>query len=79
MDKLTKYRDILRKVLRAYAADEINKVHKPDEMQIRLLFDSENDHYQVLYAGWRQGQQIFSVIFHFERSSSSSTCTCTEG
>ena len=66
MDKVLKYQKILNNVLRAYAADDIHKAHKPDDMQIRLLFDNENNHYQVLYTGWRKGQQTFSVLFHFD-------------
>jgi XisI protein len=66
MDKLIKYRSILKDVLNAYASDEINKKHNPDDMQMRLIMDTENDHYQALYAGWRKDQQIFSVIFHFD-------------
>ena len=66
MDKLKKYRTILKEVLKAYAADEINQKHKPDDMQMRLIFDTENDHYQALYAGWRNEKQIFSVVFHFD-------------
>ena len=66
MDKIVKYRKILKIVLRDYAADELKQAHKPDDMQIRLIMDTENDHYQVLYAGWRLDKQIFSVIFHFD-------------
>ena len=66
MDKILKYQKILRHVLNAYAADNIPKPQKPDDMQIRLLFDDENKHYQVLYTGWRKGEQTFSVLFHFD-------------
>lgn len=61
-----KYRTILKEVLNAYAADEFNRKRQPDDMQTRLIMDTENDHYQVLYAGWRNDRQIFSVIFHFD-------------
>lgn len=64
--KLIKYRKVLRDVLNEYAAGEINQKHKPDDTQIKLIMDTENDHYQVLYAGWHQSKQIFSVIFHFD-------------
>ena len=66
MEKVLKYRNTLRDVLRTYAADDTNKAHKPDDMQIRLVFDTENDRYQVLYTGWREYNQTFSVIFHFD-------------
>jgi hypothetical protein len=66
MDKVLKYQKILKDVLQAYAIDDTSKTHKPDDMQIRLIFDTESNHYQVLYTGWRQYQQTFSVLFHFD-------------
>ncbi len=66
MDRLKEYRTILKEVLTAYAADELKQKHKPDDMQVRLIMDTENNHYQALYAGWRNDQQVFSVIFHFD-------------
>jgi hypothetical protein len=66
MDRLKKYRTILKEVLTAYTANELAQIHKPDDMQMRLIMDTENDHYQALYAGWRNDQQIFSVVFHFD-------------
>ena len=66
MDRVKKYRTVLKDVLKAYAAEEVNQKRSPDDMQIRLIMDTENDHYQVLYAGWRNDQQIFSVVFHFD-------------
>ena len=66
MDKVLKYKNILKDVLRTYAADDIHKTHKPDDMQIRLIFDDAGNHYQVLYTGWREYNQTFSIIFHFD-------------
>lgn len=66
MDKLTEYRTKLKEVLLEYAANDINQKRHPDEMQLRLIMDTEHDHYQVLYAGWRNDRQIFSVVFHFD-------------
>jgi hypothetical protein len=66
MDKTLKYRKILKEVLHEYGGDELKRGYKPDDMQIRLIVDTENDHFQVLYAGWQQGRQIFSVLFHFD-------------
>jgi XisI protein len=66
MDRKLKYRKILKEVLREYAGDEMKQVQKPDDMQIRLIMDTESDHYQVLYTGWQQDKQTFSVLFHFD-------------
>lgn len=64
--KISKYRKIIKEVLKEYAANELQKTYKPDDTQIRLIMDTENDHYQVLFAGWRNSKQVFSVIFHFD-------------
>jgi hypothetical protein len=64
--KTIKYRNILKEVLTEYAGDELKQVYKPDDMQIRLIMDTENNHFQVLYAGWQQSKQYFSVLFHFD-------------
>ena len=67
MDKTVKYRQILQEVLQAYATDAVaHKPPTPDEMQVRVLADTQHDHYQALYGGWRNGRQIFSVVFHFD-------------
>jgi hypothetical protein len=67
MDRTVEYRQILQEVLQAYATDGVERGPlKPDDMQVRVLLDPRNDHYQVLHAGWRNGRQIFSVVFHFD-------------
>lgn len=66
MDKIKFFRQIIKEVLHEYADAELNKAYKPDDLQVRLIIDTENDHYQVLYAGWQNNQQIFSPLFHFD-------------
>lgn len=67
MDKVLKYRQILQEVLIAYATNNgSRKPQSPDDVQVRVLVDTQNDHYQVLNAGWRNGKQLFSVVFHFD-------------
>jgi hypothetical protein len=67
MDKILKYRQILKEVLMEYAKNNgTRKPESPDDVQIKILLDEQNDHYQVLHTGWRNGRQIFSVVFHFD-------------
>ena len=63
MDKVTRYREILKKVLQEFVAarNEGN-----GDITTQLIMDSERDHYQILRQGWRNGQQFFNVIFHFD-------------
>lgn len=64
--KRIRYSKILQEVLSEYAGNELKKNQNPDDIQIRLIMDTQNDHYQVLYAGWQQGKQVFVVLFHFD-------------
>lgn len=67
MDRTIKYRQILQKVLEAYAADGGSiKPTSPDDIQTRVLVDTQNDHYQALHMGWGKDRQVFSVVFHFD-------------
>lgn len=63
MEKVERYRKILRDVLTAYAAP---RSIYPEPIETQLLFDPQHDRYQVLRVGWRNRAQVFLVIFHFE-------------
>ena len=61
MDKTVNYRTIVQKVLQDFVAlREANN----SPIQTQVLLDTTNDHYQVLRTGWRDGKQVFNVIFH---------------
>ena len=63
MDKTVNYRTIVQKVLQDFVAlREANN----SPIQTRVLLDTTNDHYQVLRTGWRDGKQVFNVIFHID-------------
>ena len=67
MDKVAKYRQILQEILTEYATDRGSRQpQSPDDVQVKTLIDTQSDHYQALHAGWQNGKQIFSVIFHFD-------------
>jgi hypothetical protein len=65
MDKVNRYRQILREVLENYAADRSGHA-QPGDLETQLLFDLEHDHFQVLRVGWHGQKQVFSVVFHFD-------------
>ena len=65
MEKVNQYRQILKNVLTEYALDRSGNT-QPKEVETQLLFDSQNDHYQVLRVGWRKQKQVFLVVFHFD-------------
>jgi hypothetical protein len=63
MDKTIKYRNIIQKVRSDFVALR-ESMNTP--IQTQVLIDTTNDHYQVLRTGWRNGKQVFNVIFHFD-------------
>jgi XisI protein len=65
MEKLNQYRQILKDVLTNYTTDT-SGYPQPKDVETQLIFDSQNDHYQVLRVGWRNRAQVFLVIFHFD-------------
>jgi len=60
MDKVTKYRRIIRRLANEYAR------YIPANGQIEPIpvCDRETDNYALLHAGWEQGQRVHWVIFH---------------
>ena len=65
MGKVEKYRKIVQEVLTKYAADRSGQ-SQSEEIETQLLFDTANDHYQLLRVGWHKRTQTFLVIFHFD-------------
>ena len=63
MDKVIKYRKILLDVLTDYV--EPRRI-QPDGIETVLLADTKNDHYQVLFSGWKERKRVFMVVFHFD-------------
>jgi hypothetical protein len=62
MDKLTKYREIIRQLIFEYAT------HKPANGQIEpeAVIDSERDHYEVIHIGWDGVRRVHGSIVHID-------------
>jgi hypothetical protein len=60
MEKLAKYRQIVRELLIAHAT--------PNEPNIecQLIFDTEHDHYQILDIGWQEFNRIYACYIHLD-------------
>jgi hypothetical protein len=65
MEKVNRYRQILKDVLTEFTIQRRSNTPQTD-VETQLLFDNQNDHYQVLRVGWRNRAQVFLVIFHFD-------------
>lgn len=62
MDKLKKYREAVKYILKDYASLSPST----DEVITQLLFDEENDHYQLMYVGWQNGRRIYGAVLHMD-------------
>jgi XisI protein len=62
MDKLARYREIIRQLIFEYAT------HKPANGQIETeaVIDSERDHYEVLHVGWDGVRRVHGSIVHLD-------------
>lgn len=62
MDKLTHYRQTVRDLIQNYAQ------YKPSygEVQIEVVFDEANDHYELVYSGWNGPYRVHGPILHLD-------------
>lgn len=66
MDKLDKYRQIIQDVLTEFARPQRLGEEKADEFETQLIFDTKNDHYQVLFVGWEGFKRTFGSPIHID-------------
>jgi len=62
MDNLEQYRQFVKKILSEHA--EISPT--TETLKAQLIFDSEHDHYQLNYVGWRGNKRVFGPVMHFD-------------
>jgi XisI protein len=64
MDKLDRYRDIVRRIIQEYAS------FKPSHGQIdtEAIIDPERDHYEVMHAGWDDDRRVHGSVVHIDIS-----------
>jgi hypothetical protein len=62
MDKLVHYRESIKTFLRKYAESMTGN----SEIEVELIFDTENDHYLLLDIGWQKSHRVHDCIFHFD-------------
>lgn len=60
MEKITHYRQYIKKLLSDYAS----KSPSEQDVDTALIFDSEHDHYQVIYTGWKNRQPMYGCVLH---------------
>jgi XisI protein len=62
MDKLEKYRASIKKILINY--QQYTKADSQVEAQV--IFDTEHDHYQLMYVGWENQRRVYGCVLHFD-------------
>ncbi len=66
MDNLDKYRQIIQEVLTEFARPRRLGEEKADEFETQVIFDTKNDHYQVLFIGWEGYKRTFGSPIHID-------------
>lgn len=63
MDKLTRYRQIVRQELQGYA----DWLTRPDKaIRYEVVFDPTLDHFQLVYSGWEGRRRVHGSPFHLD-------------
>ena len=62
MDKLDRYRQIVRRLIEEYAS------YKPSHGQIETeaIVDPEKDHYEVMHVGWDGVRRVHGSVVHVD-------------
>lgn len=62
MDKLERYRTILRELIEEHGK------YPPShgEIQVEKIFDESLDHYELIYAGWSNNYRIHGSVLHID-------------
>lgn len=62
MEDLDRYRQIIRDIIQEYAQ------YKPSrgDVQVEVIFDAGNDHYELIYAGWNGNYRIHGSVVHID-------------
>lgn len=62
MDKIEKYRQFIKQILTKHAKLSPGN----DTVKAELIFDNENNHYQLNYVGWEGSKRVFGPVMHFD-------------
>jgi hypothetical protein len=62
MDRLAQYRQHIQDILTEYSQ------YKPayGDVELETIYDTTNDHYQLLSVGWNKHQRIHGSILHLD-------------
>jgi hypothetical protein len=62
MDKMTRYREIVKHIIKEYAGYGSSL----GEIKTEAIIDTENDHYEVMHVGWQGDRRIHGSVIHLD-------------
>lgn len=62
---IEQYRQYIRQLL-LERAQRVSRQRNAQEYEVQTVFDTERDHYQLLYVGWRGNKRDFGCILHLD-------------
>ena len=62
MDDVKHYRTVIRELIQRYAQYQPAR----GEVEIEVIFDEANDHYELMYAGWNGPYRIHGSVMHID-------------
>lgn len=62
MEYVERYRQLIRQKIETYAAIRPSL----GEVEIEVIFDEDNDHYELMYAGWNGPYRIHGSVLHID-------------
>ncbi len=62
VEKVEQYRQYIQAVIKRHSS------HRPvyGEVELQTIFDTEHDHYQLVYAGWHKNHRKYGCLMHFD-------------
>ena len=62
MDKLERYREIVKRIIKEYAS------YKPSngEIEPEAIIDPSHDHYEVMHVGWDRHRRVHGSVIHLD-------------
>jgi hypothetical protein len=59
------YRQYIQQLL-SERARRVSNQRNAQEYEVQTVFDTERDHYQLLYVGWRGNKRDFGCVLHLD-------------
>ncbi len=62
MGKIELYQNYIQQLLTEYA----NRGSTDEEVETQTIFDTERNHYQLVYAGWKNRRRKYGCVLHID-------------